>query len=302
MDENIKQRFAFIEFLLLFKGRVTRNELVERFSIGEATASRLIASYLEEFPSQMHFLGARVGYGITPESTFYFPHSVEEALRYIGYGVISQQFQVETFGTNCLMMNVDLDLKIVSTITRAIAGNARSENSCISIEYVSTSSGKSMKYLKPHSIFKAGNAWYLRAFEISKQAIENNEYVGSFKTFKFTRVSSVKDTEMFSDCEIGKERDDEWNRQRTLRLTAHPKMKHPESQELDLGLKHGGYKDLFVSEALLGFALLDLRVDCSQTRKLNPFEYPLCLENREELLYIPSMKMAPGFVESNKDI
>lgn len=302
MDAGLQKKYQFIEFLLLFKGVLTRNELVIRFSIGEATASRLIASYIERYPNQMVFMGARNGYAISKSFKPYYEHSVEGALQYIAYGKISSQLPVEKYGNEYFKSLTNLDAVLVSKITRAIV-----TSEWLRIEYLSTSSGKTEKNIKPHSLFKAGGSWYFRAFDIPD--IEDIDSIGSlsheliqkcYKTFKFSRVLdaalNVDRNEIpLAEHEVSSDRDDDWNRYRHVQLIPHPKALHPESQMLDLGITDLGVREIVISEALLGFVLIDLRVDCSRDAELNPYEYPLYLNNLRELLNVSSMKIAPGF-------
>lgn len=298
MDATLQEKYQFIEFLLLFKGMLTRSELVARFSIGEATASRLIASYLEEYPGQMIFMGARNGYVISKSFKPCYEHSVEDALQYIAYGTISNKFPVEQYGSEYLKSFTNLNTMIVSEITRAIVNNE-----WLKIEYFSTSSGRTTKTIRPHSLFKAGNSWYFRAFERPTMIDTanfplNHEVIQKcYKTFKFSRVLDTDNNAMpLVGHGISKDMDDDWNRYRNVQLIPHPKALHPESQMLDLGMQDLGIREIVVSEALLGFSLIDLRVDCSRGADLDPYEYPLRLNNLKELCNISSMKIAPGFL------
>ena len=305
MDAGLQKKYQFIEFLLLFKGALTRNELVIRFSIGEATASRLIASYIKRYPDQMLFMGARNGYTISKSFKPYYEHSVEDALQYIAYGKISSQLPVQKYGNEYLQSLTNLNIMLVSEITRAIVSNE-----WLKIEYLSTSSGKTIKNIRVHSLFKAGGSWYFRAFEASDIDIDNINFINSslnhelikkcYKTFKFSRVlDAVLNVDSnaipLAEHEINRDRDDDWNRYRHVQLIPHPKALHPESQMLDLGITDLGVREIVVAEALLGFVLIDLRVDCSKNAELNPYEYPLHLNNLRELSNISSMKIAPGF-------
>lgn len=297
MDVALQEKYQFIEFLLLFKGGLTRSELVARFSIGEATASRLIASYLEDCPNQMIFKGARNGYEISKNFKPCYEHSVEEALQYIAFGKISSQLSVERYGSEYLKSFTNLNIVLASGITRSIVNNE-----WLKIQYFSTSSGRTTKDIRPHSLFKAGSSWYFRAFErptmidTTNFSLNHEVIQKCYKTFKFSRVLDVDNNAMsLVGYGISKDMDDDWNRYRNVQLIPHPKALHPESQMLDLGMTDLGVREVIVSEALLGFVLIDLRVDCSKNAELNPYEYPLRLNNLKELQNISSMEIAPGF-------
>lgn len=294
-DNSAIEKFQFIEFILLFKGQLTRNELVIRFTIGEATASRIIASYIAEHPHQMVFMGSRIGYIISKNFTQYYQHNIEQSLQYLAYGEISARLPITHYGNLYFESTLDLDLNNVAHITRAIVNGEWLE-----IKYFSTSSGHTTKQIKPHSLFKAGNFWYFRAFDYKQH--ENHDPLNPsfipkyYRNLKFSRVIKVQNSTLeLSHDPITKERDTEWNNYRYLQLIPHPKAHYPESQMLDLGIKQGEMKEILVPEAIAGFILIDLRVDCSPAANLNPSEYPLRLHNVQELSHIPSMIMAPGF-------
>ncbi|GAB2917228.1 WYL domain-containing protein [Rheinheimera gaetbuli] len=281
LDPVLAERYRFIDFLLLFKGQLTRAELVNRFSIGEATASRTIASFLEKHPEDVEFLGPRYGYRANPFYQHKYKHDAVTGLQYTAYGTLTQILDIQRYGIDIYKFGNQLDVANVAPVCRAIVNSAS-----LHIQYVSTTSGMKDRVVSPHSIFEAGGLWYFRAYD--KSAYE-------FRTFKFSRVIKVFQLHHESPEEHSKDRDDGWNRQRTLELMAHPRNPIPDAQLSDLGIKDGEYRSILVSEALIGFALTDMRVDCSSGHKLSYQEYPLALKNRAELLSVESMSFAPGF-------
>ncbi|WP_320151353.1 WYL domain-containing protein [uncultured Tolumonas sp.] len=274
-------RFKFIDFLLHFKGKLTRSEIVCRFGIGEATASRTIASYIEINPEAVVFLGSRNGYIAAEKFISAENHLAEDGLRYLAYGKVEETFLVETFGTGKVTIEQQLDARLIGSITRTMVNSQQ-----VLIEYSSASSGKKTRILSPHSLFESSGSWYFRAYDFS---------VSEYRTFKFTRVVSAIPLGGEPSSKFSKSRDSTWNRIRNIHLIPHPNSNHPDSQFLDLGLPGAGQKTIAASEACLGFLLNDLRVDCSKTYKLDSKQYPLALKNIDELYDIESMKMAPGF-------
>lgn len=281
LDPQYESRFLFIEFLLVFKGRFSRAELVERFNIGEATASRTIAAFTECYPGHIDYLGPRNGYRIRQSFVPNWEHDAVTGLRYLASGEIVEKFDVECFGPLRLQLQHQLDFKKVASITRALV------NQClVNIGYVSSSSGRKPRSVAPHSVFEAGGTWYFRAFDTASY---------EFRTFKFSRVVTAIELDRVADStEVGL-KDDAWHRMRRVRLFPHPKNPMPDAQRLDLGLQDHAIKEWYVSEACLGFVLTDLRVDCSRHYKLSCYEYPLALNNRDELESVESMIFAPGF-------
>jgi hypothetical protein len=281
LDPQTDDRYRFIDFLLLFKGRLSRSELVKRFAIGEATASRTISGFLKVYPDVVEYLGPRKGYAVKKGFSPAYQHNAKEGLRYIASGVLHQTIEIECYGATHHNLQRQLDVECVSAITRAIISQHE-----VSIQYVSATSGAKTRSVVPHAVFTAGGAWYFRAYDVSTY---------EFKTFKFTRLAAAYTIGKAESAKHLSKRDDAWYRMRIVKLTPHPRNPSPDAQWLDLDVKDGHVKELLVSEACLGFVLTDLRVDCSKGNKLGCYEYPLVLKNREELKGIDSMSIAPGF-------
>jgi hypothetical protein len=283
-DSQALDRFKLIDFLLYFKGGFMRSELVAITGIGEATASRTAASFMEKNPESAQFLGSRKGHIASFGYAPLFEHEPELALSYIAKGQLSTFVNTNVYGPKTKTLNTTLSNDIVSSLTRGIVQSRE-----VAITYVSTTSGEKVRIVSPHSIFSAGGYWYFRGFD---------EQSGEFRTFKFSRVSKATDmwdsTRQLTRKQLLKE-DKAWNRLRSVQLAPHPKHPTPDAQSLDLGIKDEETKELMISEALLGFVLTDLRVDCSKKRALSCHEYPLVLLNRDNLDDVESMIFAPGF-------
>ncbi|UYM17637.1 helix-turn-helix transcriptional regulator [Endozoicomonas euniceicola] len=280
-DPALSERYRFIDFLLLFKGRLTRAELVKRFAIGEATASRTIASYIDSHPDLIELQSNKKGYyaknGFTPE----YSHSALAGLKYIASGELTKKIDVDCYGIKAHHLHRVLDAKIVAAITRAIVNRY-----IAAIEYLSTTSGRKTRSVTPHAIFESSGSWYFRAYD---------SFSREFRTFKFSRLVSVIDLSAAENPKHSKSKDAAWHQMRLVRLIPHPKNPNPDTQAFDPGEKNAEVKELMVSEACLGFVLTDLRVDCSKYHRLSFYEYPLALQNRDELEDIKSMELSPGF-------
>ncbi len=274
------ERFKFIEFLLLFKGQLTRSELVERFGIGEATASRLIKSYIDKNPNQENYLGPRLGYVKADTFQIEYKHDALDGLRYVASGKLLSQFKVVTYGLTIHSFNQSLSTELVAPVTRAIVGLRY-----VSLDYISSSSGISSRVIAPHSLFMASGTWYFRAYDMQSS---------TFRTFKFSRIKNAVTLGEIDNVIHSDIKDDSWHQMRAVKLKPHPKLEHAEAIELEL--QTSPVKDIYISEATLGFAMSELRVDCSKKHKLSHVEYPLILVNRDELENVDSMVLAPGFL------
>ena len=278
-DISIEERYKFIDFLLFFKGKLSRSELVKRFNIGEATASRTIASFLGSYPDDIEYFGPRNGYKAKHSYKPKFPHTSIAGLNYIAYGQLTQVIDTPCFGTPEYHLVSKLNPSVVASICRGLVNGTN-----LSIEYTSNSSGNRTRVFCPHATFEAGGFWYFRGYDYS-----SSEY----RTFKFSRVQSA--LLLDTSKEHSQANDDEWNRKRVVELIPHPKNPLPDAQLADLAIKDKEIRTLTISEAMLGIVLTNLRVDCSKGHKLDYKEYPLVLNNYSELTSVTSMLIAPGF-------
>lgn len=213
LDPQLDDRYRFMDFLLLFKGRFNREEIVRRFNIGVATASRSIATFLEAYPGVVDYLGPRMGYKAKSGFMAGYPHESLSGLRYVASGVFHHKVDVKNYGGVEYNLHRPLDVASVSAITRAIV------NQCeVSIRYVSTSSGPKTRNVAPHAVFSAGGTWYFRAYDF-------NSY--EFRTFKFSRLESAVDMGEIESSNYSAKRDDAWYRMRLVQLVPHPKNPNP---------------------------------------------------------------------------
>ena len=68
-----RQRLQYIDFRLMFTGELTRQEIVKRFALGLAAASRDITLYKTYCPNNMHYDNAQKKYSITTEKSMTYP-------------------------------------------------------------------------------------------------------------------------------------------------------------------------------------------------------------------------------------
>jgi predicted DNA-binding transcriptional regulator YafY len=283
LNYSQKQRLAYIDFKLLFSGWVTRNEIVQRFELGLASASRDIALYKEHTPGNMDYDNVNKKYLIKSSFKPLFTHDPRKTLIKLannisdGYDAINDvQFPIESPS----QLNVP-DIFVVARLSQAII-NQKS----VSIIYTSLSSGSAARELVPHSIVDNGLRWHVRAFDRKSQ---------SFRDFVLTRISKAtiqtQNVKSFED----KLEDNQWMRMMPLQIVPHPNnVKHPTAIELDFGMD-GGLLELNVRAAMAGYLLRRWNVDCTEEASLTGGEYQLWLRNRQTLYGAENLAIAPGY-------
>lgn len=275
------ERHTFIDFLLLFKGRFNRAELVKRFGVGSATASRLIATYIESHPNVVEFQSNSRGYFATNGFTPDHDHNTLDGLEYVASGVLTNRLDVDHYGADNYHLQRPLEARRVAAITRAIINGH-----IVNMEYLATGSGSTIRNVVPHALFNASGCWYFRAYDTLAR---------EFNTFQFSRVMAAIDLGTATNPQQSGKQDSQWHQMRRVQLMPHPKNPQPNALVADFGLEDSAVRELMIAETRLGLVLTELRVDCSKTRKLCYQQYLFALKNREELEDIDSMQFAPGF-------
>lgn len=278
MNTSLEQRLSFIDLCLYFYGRVSRNILIEYFQIGTATSSRTFKEYMDRWPDNVRLLQGKTGGYVLTEKFFpMFNHQSESALDLLSSGKITKHLSIETYGPNQAVFSATLDSEIVAPITRAMVSQT-----AVSITYASGTSGYSQTIVHPKHLFQGGGAWYYRAFD---------ELHKEYRTFRFSRTTSANSVK----GSIFQRVDKQWNEFVILSVAPHNRHPNPEAHAMDLGMCNRPVINIKTNKVVAGFILTDFRVDCSLYGELDPYEYPLRLMNRNELLDVTSMTIAPGF-------
>lgn len=278
-----KQRLAYIDFCLLFRGSIYRNDLIKRFEVGLSAGSRDFNMYKELAPDNLRYDQQQKRYFQTENFKPLFEHDPQRTLVKLahdisdGFDAIGDiHFPVEAPSR----LNVP-DVFIVAKIVQAILNNKS-----IQINYTSLSSGNSKRELVPHSIVDNGLRWHLRAYDRKSH---------SYRDFVLTRIQSVeilKQAEPFESAE----NDHAWQRIIPLQLTPHPhNIKHKSAIERDYGMKNG-VLTIEVRAAMAGYLLRRWNVDCTENADLIGPEYQLWLRNRVTLVDTPNLAVAPGYL------
>jgi len=289
LNYSQKQRLAYIDFKLLFSGWVTRYEIVSRFELGLAAASRDIALYKEHAPENMDYDNVNKKYLIKSSFKPLFNHDPRKTLIKLannisdGYDAINDiQFPIESPS----QLNIP-DIFVVARLSQAIINQK-----AVSIIYTSLSSGSAARELVPHSIVDNGLRWHVRAFDRKSQ---------SFRDFVLTRMSKVTIKDLAVEQFENKQEDHQWTRMMPLQIVPHPNnVKHSTAIELDFGMDKG-ILELNVRAAMAGYLLRRWNVDCTEEASLTGGEYQLWLRNRQTLYGAENLAIAPGYKQETQE-
>jgi len=289
LNYSQKQRLAYIDFKLLFSGWVTRYEIVSRFELGLAAASRDIALYKEHAPENIDYDNVNKKYLIKSSFKPLFNHDPRKTLIKLannisdGYDAINDiQFPIESPS----QLNIP-DIFVVARLSQAIINQK-----AVSIIYTSLSSGSAARELVPHSIVDNGLRWHVRAFDRKSQ---------SFRDFVLTRMSKVTIKDLAVEQFENKQEDHQWTRMMPLQIVPHPNnVKHSTAIELDFGMDKG-ILELNVRAAMAGYLLRRWNVDCTEEASLTGGEYQLWLRNRQTLYGAENLAIAPGYKQETQE-
>lgn len=283
LPQATRDRIAHIDFTLLFKGEAVRADLVDRFSIAAAQATKDFTMYRGLAPGNIEYdqklkLHKR-GEAFEP----LFDYDVVRTLATIsqGYGDGFTGKVKPPLACEAPYHLNKPNLSIVAKVTEAIH-----KGKALRITYVSLSSGETTREIVPHTLVDNGLRWHVRGFDR-----KHNE----FRDFVLTRIKAavVLEDSRLSEAEP-ETQDRQWNRFVELELVPHPRIEHSEAIELDYGMT-GGVLKVEIRAATAGYLLRLWNVDCSKEALLKTPEFHLWLKNYQTLYGVGNLAIAPGF-------
>lgn len=283
LNQTQRERLAFIEFRLWFLGDVRRPDLIDRFGIAPAVATRDLAAYRELAPENIEFDGRRKVYVPGASFTPLFEHRPDRVLSALsrgfgeGIGETSAGFLPCEFP---LRLNQP-PLPVLATITRAIH-----QKRAVRLIYHSLKKGPAKREIVPFALVDSGLRWHARAYDRARH---------EFRDLVITRMDKP---EMLEAEDIPPheqaDKDHQWSRIVNLELVPHPAQPRPEIVASDFGIKDG-FLSLQVRAAIAGYVLQQWHVDCSPDHSLDPSFYRLWLRDPLVLYGVDNAVLAPGY-------
>jgi predicted DNA-binding transcriptional regulator YafY len=288
-SQSQRDRLAFIELRLRFIGEIRRRDLVTRFRIQAAAATRDIAQYKEIAPYNIDYNAKSKVYVRADWFRPTFEFSPERVLTWISLGFGDGEplrWKSPIFCEHSpSITRVNLD--VLSVLTCAIH-----RQSVIEMTYRSLSNGVVTREIFPLALAESVHRWYLRAFD---------RHSGEFSNFALGRIVDAR----FLAGEIAEhelqDQDIQWNRIVELELVPHPaNVQHPDTIESEYGMEDGLLR-IRIRAAMAGYFLRDRNVDCSENHSLKGAEFRLWLRNRQALYGISHLLLAPGYDAQKND-
>jgi len=278
-----RDRLAFIELRVRFVGEIRRQDLVARFGIQSAAATRDLALYKELSPGNIDYDPKGKAYVLGPDFRPVFDYPPERVMSWLtqGFGDGEPMRLKAWVVSESPSRLTHPDLDVLASVTRAIH-----QECALAVDYHSISSGKSGREIVPFALIDNGLRWHVRAFDRKSQ---------EFRDFVITRIKNP--VVLKGQPVLPHERSDQdiqWTRIVELELVPHPDQPRPEITQMDYAMTDGSIR-MRVRAAVAGYMLLRWSVDCSSDHSLREEQYRLWLSDPLALYGVENAKLAPGY-------
>jgi hypothetical protein len=278
-----RDRLAFVELRVRFTGEIRRQDLVSRFGMQSAAATRDLAVYKDLAPRNIDYDAKAKSYVISPHFRPVFDFPTDRVLSWLtqGFGD-GEPTRIKAWTPSDTPARLTQpDLTILACVTRAI------HHGCpLGIEYHSITTGRTQREIVPFALLDNGLRWHVRAYDRKTQ---------EFRDFVITRI---RRPEVLKGKAVGvhefSDQDIQWSRIVELELVPHPDQPHPEITEMDYGME-GGVLRVKLRAATAGYILRKLSVDCSPDHSLRGHEFRLCLKDPLAIYGVKNSVLAPGY-------
>lgn len=277
-----RERLAYIDFRLYFFGEIGRPDLIERFGVAPAGATRDLALYREIAPQNITFDGSNKIYRIGQAFSPLFDHASQRVLSALalgfGDGVNGATQPLLPCESPTALSNPKMD--VLAPVCRAIHAKRP-----VTIRYHSMSSGESERVIVPFALVDTGLRWHVRAFDRKS---------GEFRDFVITRMEAPTLLDEEPKANERPDNDIQWTRIVELDFVPHPRLSRPEIVRMDYGMTDGSIR-MRVRAAVAGYMLLRWSVDASPDHSLKEEQYRLWLSDPLALYGVENAKLAPGY-------
>jgi hypothetical protein len=277
-----RERLAYVDFRLYFMGEIRRADLLARFQMKGAAATRDLALYRELAPENLHFDGVAKSYRITTHFRPLFDHPLERVISAItfgfGEGADNQVKSLLPCESPSILNRPNIGT--VAAVTRAI-----SLKRPLLIKYYSLSSGLSEREIVPFALVDSGLRWHVRAYDRKRS---------KFLDFVLTRMTDpiVLESEIVEHETAT--HDHQWNRVVELDLVPHPEST-AEIVAMDFGMVNNRLR-IQERAAVVGYVLRRWFVDCSPDHSIRDAACCLGLSDPLVLYGVENAHLAPGYV------
>ncbi len=278
-----RDRIAFIELRLRFTGEIRRQDLVSRFGVQSAAASRDLALYKDLAPNNIDYDSKGKSYVIGSEFKPAVDFPTERVLAWLSQAFgDGEPTKIRPWIICDIPSRLSQpDLTTLAAVTRSIY-----QKRPLKIVYHSLTSGETRREIVPFALIDNGLRWHARGFD------RRNKEFRDFVITRIQRPQVLMNSEVLPH-ELS-DQDIQWNRIVELELVPHPDQPRPEVTVMDYKME-GGSLRLKLRAATAGYILRQWSVDCSPDHILRGHEYRLWLKDPLAIYGVKNALLAPGY-------
>jgi hypothetical protein len=283
LTQSQRDRLAFIDLRARYLGEVGRQDVIDRFGLQVAAASRDLTQYRELASGNLEYDAKDKHYRATARFRPLFDFPVHRVLTWLrdGFGDDEPSRAKLPLVHEAAAPPIRISLETLSVLTRAIYRRGAAQ-----ISYTTLADGMTTREVAPFALGSDGLRWHVRAFD---------RRTGEFRDFALGRISDAQLTVAGVADHERPQHDIQWNRVAELDLVPHPaNVRHPDAIEAEYGMEGGALK-VHVRAAMAGHLLFRWNVDCTEDHSLKGPEYHLWLRNRQTLYGVANLELAPGY-------
>lgn len=285
LSQTQRERLFHIDFKAWFLGSLNRTDLIDRFGIKEAAATRDLSLYRDFVPENLKYDSIARIYRCSDNFKPLFEHRAEQTLSALsqGFGDNGSESQAALINSERPAYLNQPNIEVIAKLSRAIA-----QSLVLKINYCSVSSGATTREIIPFALVDTGTRWHVRAYDRKKVR---------FTDFVLTRITEPDIMDSTKETHEKIESDIQWNRIVELELVPHPDLRRRDAIILDYVMEDGVLR-VNVRAAVAGYVLQRWNVDCTEDHHLDANQHHLWLKNREALYGVDNLILAPGYQSS----
>ena len=260
-----EERLEFVELLVYFHGTISRDDIMNRFSISAASATNTLSKYSQIAPNNLSYNLRLKCYEISRSFKPVF-----------NVRMLMERIPVYTMPQLHNVANDDI-IERVAIISRAIQ-----QTQSLTIAYSSASSGRSLRQIVPVAFADNLLRWHLRAYDRRQER---------YSDFVLRRILDAQPIEGDTIKEHEHPSNDkQWHSFIDLTIAAHPH-NLADAQSFAGGIHSNGVR---IRAAMTGYFLQLWNVDCSVDAALRGKQYQYVLTNVAEISQVADLRLAPG--------
>jgi hypothetical protein len=284
-----RDRLAFVELRVRFIGEIRRQDLVTRFGIQSAAASRDLALYKELAPGNIDYDSKGKSYVLGPDFRAVFDFPPERVLSWLtqGFGDGEPMRLKAWVASESPSRLTHPDLDVLASVTRAIHQECPlGDRVPLHLQWPGRAPDRAVCADRQRSA-------------VARPGLRP-EVAGVPRLRDHADQAPGPDEGEKCEAHERSDQDIQWTRIVELELVPHPDQPRPEITEMDYGMQDGSLR-MKLRAATAGYILRKWSVDCSPDHSLRGHEFRLWLKDPLALYGVKNAVLAPGYRSPDKN-